>query len=540
MKSSLAHILLYITFVGSIFTLFQVIDKWYDKNVALQNNILIKEARTLYQDQINIREWNSIYGGIYVKPLKNQKANPYLKHNILKIDDDLTLLKINPAWMTRQLSELQEKSDKNSYNFRITGLNPINPKNAPNEFEKRALDNFTTTNKEYYEFTNSDTFKYMGALITKPSCLVCHTDDKYTLGEVSGGISIRLNSNQHHIIIESMKLKYTYAKILIFLFLTAITILLDKHLRSNQDLHDEVKKRTLEIESTKKLMQKILDADMSFLFLTDKTEVFFTNKTVLDFAGYATLEDFNLHFGDIGSKFEKIEGDDFLQANYGDVHWIDYLYEEQKHRNLRVLILHNGIKMYFKPHAKKINSDGKILYLISFDVITDEYEEIQALEEKASIDHLTGLLNRGKLDEILTQEMKLANTVNSSLSIIFLDIDHFKKVNDTLGHDIGDVVLIILSQLLTSTVRRGDLVARWGGEEFIIALQSTTKKEAGILAEKIRDKVQKHKFEQAGQITVSLGVTQFINGEDKKSLIRRVDEALYDAKDTGRNKVVIN
>jgi len=540
MNNSLKHFILYSVFISSIIGLFYIIDKWYDENVALQKNILIKEARTLYQDQINMRKWNSTYGGIYVKPHSGQKANPYLRNNILKVDENLTLIKINPAWMTRQLSELQEESDTNFYKFKITGLNPINPKNSPNEFEKRALKKFTKTNNEYYEFTDSKTFKYMGALVTVSSCINCHTDEKYEIGEISGGISIRLNSDEHNAIIESLNLKTTYAKILVFLFLLIIAILLDKQIRNNEDLYRIVKKRTKEIESTRKLMQKILDADISFLFLTDKKEVIYTNKTVLDFAGYSNLDDFNLHFGDIASKFEKVDDEDFLEPSYGDIHWIDFLFEEQKHRNLKVLIMHNSQKVYLKPHVKRMNSDGKILYLVSFDVITNEYNEIQALEEKASIDHLTGLFNRGKLDEILIQEMKLSNTVKSPLSIIFLDIDHFKKVNDTLGHDVGDIVLVILSQILTSIIRKGDYVARWGGEEFFITLQATSKQEAEELAQKIRKKIEEHTFEQAGKITISLGVTEFIHGEDKKSFIRRVDEALYEAKDGGRNMVVVS
>lgn len=537
MKNKFKRIILYIIFIVSIAGFFQIIDDWYEKNVSIQKNILIEEARTLFTDQINFRKWNSMYGGVYVKPYGDQKPNPYLKDNILKVNDDLTLMKINPAWMTRQLSELL---DTKSYQFRIAGLNPLNPKNTPNKFEIKALKNFSKTNKEYYEFTSSDAFNYMGALVTEASCLNCHSGTGYKLGEISGGISLQLNSKEHNEMIEYIRVKSIYAKILIFIFIGIIALLLYRQIRNTQLLHNEVEKRTIEIESTKELMQKILDADMSFLFLTDKKEVIYTNKTVLDFAGCSTLQDFNLNFGDIASKFETVDDEDFLRANYGKVHWIDYLYEEQKHRNLKVLILYNGIKMYFKPHAKRMHSNGKVLYLISFDVITNEYEEIQALEEKASIDHLTGLFNRAKLDEILTQEMILSNTVNSPLSIIFLDIDNFKKVNDTFGHEVGDTVLVVLSKLLTSAIRRGDFVARWGGEEFIIALQATRKIEAGALAEKIRKKVQEHKFEKAGQITISLGVTQFINGENKKSMIRRVDEALYDAKDSGRNKVVIN
>ncbi len=539
MNVKIKKLILYTTFIISIICFFYLIDSWYAKNIALQNNILLKEAKTLYQDQINIRKWNSMYGGVFVKPHQDEEPNPYLKDNTLKVNEKLTLMKINPAFMTRQLSEL---SNNDGYQFKITGLHPINPENNPNKFELRALKHFEKKKKslEYYEFDQNNKFYYMGALITTTSCLTCHKNQNYTLGEVSGGISIRLDATQHNMVLKSIQTKVLYAKIFIFVFTSILLLLLNNQLNSNIKLQKEVQKRTSEIESTKDLMQKILDADMSFLFLTDKKNLIFTNKTVLDFAGYSTLEEFNLHFGDISSKFELVDDEDFLKPSDDSKHWIDALYEQQKHKNLKVLIIHNGMKIYFRPHAKKIFSQNKTLYLISFDVITNEYEEIQELEEKASLDHLTGLFNRRKLDEILTQEIQLSNTVNSPLSIIFLDIDHFKKVNDTLGHDVGDIVLIQLADILTSHIRRGDFVARWGGEEFLIALQSTTTKEAGHLAEKVRQAVETFTFEKADKVSISLGVTQLLNGENKNSFIRRVDEALYKAKSGGRNMVVVN
>ena len=178
------------------------------------------------------------------------------------------------------------------------------------------------------------------------------------------------------------------------------------------------------------------------------------------------------------------------------------------------------------------------MYLIIFDEITDDYEKIQKLEKKASTDTLTKLFNRSKFDDVLNKEMELSSTANSPFSIIFLDIDHFKLVNDNFGHDVGDEVLIELANILTSTTRTGDFISRWGGEEFMITLQAANVKQAQKLAEKLRKAVQEYKFKSAGKQTISLGVTQYINHEKKDTFIKRVDEALYEAKETGRNKVV--
>ena len=135
--------------------------------------------------------------------------------------------------------------------------------------------------------------------------------------------------------------------------------------------------------------------------------------------------------------------------------------------------------------------------------------------------------------------MSLANTTLMPLSIVFLDIDHFKVVNDTYGHNIGDSVLIELAQILKDATRDGDFIARWGGEEFIITLQSTTVLRASILAEKIRETVELHDFANVPKQTVSLGVSEYIYNETHESLMKRVDEALYQAKNNGRNRIVI-
>ena len=135
--------------------------------------------------------------------------------------------------------------------------------------------------------------------------------------------------------------------------------------------------------------------------------------------------------------------------------------------------------------------------------------------------------------------MELSSATNSPLSIIFLDIDHFKIVNDTFGHDVGDEVLVDLSRIIHKIVRQGDFIARWGGEEFMIALQATNYIQASALAKIIRVAVEKYSFNIVEKITISLGVTEYKNGESENSFIKRVDKALYEAKDSGRNRVVV-
>lgn len=528
MNKKYKYILLYILSILSVFLFFKIIDDWYIKNVELQKNILIKQAQTHFNDQVNTRKWNALYGGLYAIPHNGQKPNPYLKEGTLKVDDNLTLIKINPAWMTRQLSELLNIK---GFDFRITSLNPINPTNKASEFEKRALTYFENSNKrEYYEFENKDKFQYMGALVTEQPCLYCHADQGYKLGDIRGGISVSLSNAEYIIVTNDMKKRVLVAKIFIILFLLIITFLLHQQFKSNEELSKKVDTRTKEINETKKLLQNILDANKSFIIVSDGAKIIFANETLLKFVGIESLSDIDDNHKKISEKFKKISNDNFC--------WLEYLKDEQTSQDLKIFVKNENKKLYFKPHSKKITIENKTLYLITFDEITDEYIKIEKLETEASTDPLTKLFNRRKFDNILEKEIELSNTIDSPLSLIFLDIDHFKRINDTLGHDVGDDVLVDMSKIISQTIRRSDFVSRWGGEEFMITLQADVT-QASILAQELRMTIKKHLFGSAGYITISLGVTMYKKYENKESFIKRVDEALYEAKESGRNRVVI-
>lgn len=161
------------------------------------------------------------------------------------------------------------------------------------------------------------------------------------------------------------------------------------------------------------------------------------------------------------------------------------------------------------------------------------------LESMAITDHLTGLFNRIKIEESMETEYLRRMRYRTSFSVVLLDIDKFKNVNDTYGHDVGDSTLVTLSNILSNHVRKIDIVGRWGGEEFIVVCPGTDINGAAILAENLRNEIEKSEFDIVGTITCSFGVAEMRDDEMLKELIKRSDVGLYLAKAQGRNRVVI-
>ena len=167
-----------------------------------------------------------------------------------------------------------------------------------------------------------------------------------------------------------------------------------------------------------------------------------------------------------------------------------------------------------------------------------ELEELnEALEKQATTDTLTEVYNRQKFHEMLTQETKESRRYNTHLSLIMFDIDHFKLVNDTHGHQAGDAVLKEAAKLISNNIRDADLLARYGGEEFMILSPHTDRESAFTLAEKLRETVRTAKFNGVQHITCSFGVTQFHSSDTIDSFLKRIDDALYRAKNYGRDRV---
>ena len=170
----------------------------------------------------------------------------------------------------------------------------------------------------------------------------------------------------------------------------------------------------------------------------------------------------------------------------------------------------------------------------------NERTRFKELANVAYTDALTKVFNRLKFDELAETELLSAEKFDLPLSIAIIDIDHFKKFNDNYGHLIGDEVLVMMAQYINNSLRNTDIFARWGGEEFVILFKSTDLNDAEVVSEKLREGISKLEHEIAGNITASFGLTQYKDGDTLEKMFKRCDDALYRAKENGRNRVEIN
>lgn len=203
-----------------------------------------------------------------------------------------------------------------------------------------------------------------------------------------------------------------------------------------------------------------------------------------------------------------------------------------------------AVKCGAQDFLQKGDIDGRLLKRVMFYAVERKKQEIvlkearDLFERQARVDYLTGAYNRLMFSELFEAEIQRARRYGSDLSLIMLDLDHFKNVNDTYGHETGDHVLKEIAELVSQHIRRHDVFARWGGEEFMLLVPKCDLSQSVQLAEKLRLLCESYDFGDGLKVTASLGVTQFQSGDSAETFKNRTDEALYLAKKSGRNCVV--
>ncbi len=201
-----------------------------------------------------------------------------------------------------------------------------------------------------------------------------------------------------------------------------------------------------------------------------------------------------------------------------------------------------------KNHTLADRFRKQIKYLQKIVRISDQYQQMlreanDALKIASTQDPLTGLPNRRLMEERLTAEVALAARHGHPVAIAMIDIDHFKRINDSFGHDVGDKTLVTIAKAISNALRAYDVCARWGGEEFLILLPETEVTDALAIAERLRASVEQCRFSELpphSPLTISIGLAMHGKEANLDDTIKRSDAALYEAKNMGRNRVILS
>ncbi len=279
----------------------------------------------------------------------------------------------------------------------------------------------------------------------------------------------------------------------------------------------------------------ILNTQKNIIFVTSGEHLIDGNNAFLNFFQYGSIEAFKKHHDCVCHFFQDHPHPEYITGPTKEgMNWVKYIV---KHPNIehKCLIAIHQKSSIFSLKADATTMKKRSIMVVTMQDITKMERHNRELEQRSQTDALTNIYNRTFYNSIVNKLYDSSEII--SLSVIFLDIDHFKKINDTYGHDYGDTVLKEVTALVSSMIRNSDYFIRWGGEEFLLLLPNSNLNNALKLCEKLRHHIESLHLKKVGHITCSFGVTQRRLDDDEASVLKRADEALYRAKKGGRNRV---
>lgn len=282
----------------------------------------------------------------------------------------------------------------------------------------------------------------------------------------------------------------------------------------------------------KEYIQSILDLQENMILVTDGKKNITVNHAFLEFFNVKNPKEFNDKYISIANTFLKEDGYFSLSSLEPETTCADEIIKRSQEEDVLVKIALDGSENIFNLKATAFLDQ----YILTLTDITQVSQLSLEYKREASYDSLTQIYNRNMFGRLIDIKMSKVKENSTPLVFIILDIDYFKKVNDTYGHLVGDEILKQLARLIQLHTRDNDLFARWGGEEFVLAFDLGIKKGVEI-ANNLRIYIEEEIFDVVEHITCSFGVTEFRIGDSLDSMILRADEALYRAKDNGRNQV---
>lgn len=550
-------------------------------------------ARINFEKDLLYRRWGAIHGGVYVPVTPETPPNRYLGNvpeRDLTTPSGRQLTLMNPAYMTRQVYTFSQK--ESTIKGHLTSLKPLRPENHPDPWEAYALKSFEQGKPEastVEDLEGQPYLRLMRPFKTEKGCLKCHAQQGYREGDIRGGISVSIPlaplyaSQQRTTFTISLGhgLLWLVGLVGISLGRRRLTTGWQQQERTEAALRQSNHQLQDLVEETGRLNREISLVSE----LADQLHACITGEEAHQIINLMAPRLFPEHSGALfllNASRNILEmtltwGENPPDQSMADPQgcWVlrrgrPYLMQDPD-RDL--ICEHLSLPLASGYYCVPLVALGETLGILhlrasaptpggvsrpafsgstqSLTLTVAEHLALslgnlklqEALRHQAIRDPLTGLFNRRFMLETLERELYRMQRKESSLGIIMLDLDHFKRFNDSFGHAAGDAVLSALGQMLLNKVRKEDVACRYGGEEFTVILPETSKQTAYERAEELRQLVHglhlEHHGQSLGGITISLGVAVYPqHGEDPEALLRAADKALYQAKHAGRNRVV--
>ncbi|MGE4319746.1 MAG: diguanylate cyclase [Deferribacterales bacterium] len=281
-------------------------------------------------------------------------------------------------------------------------------------------------------------------------------------------------------------------------------------------------------------LREVMDLNPNFLATVDGDKCTYLNDSFLSFLKCTGLEDFTLRYGSLDKAF--VEKDDSFYAGKKISDWVETAASDKQTSRIVVMrpdTSEDEKESTFMLTVKQVPNKGG--WLLSFTDVTHLESEKQLYRILSLQDPLTKVYNRKKFFDELDKEVDRVNRYGQKLSLIMMDADYFKNINDVYGHTVGDKVLIELTEIIRKVIRKTDVLARYGGEEFAVLMPGTDAKGAFEIADRLRLSIASHNFPICKEVTCSFGVADFSSTDTIDSFVQKADIALYEAKGKGRN-----
>lgn len=505
------------------------------------------QGREVFHMMDAMRLWNARHGGVYARQTDETPPNPYLDvpDRDVVTRDGIRLTLLNPAYMTRQVTATV--SELTGVQVHMTSLKPINPSNVADPWEAAALRDFEQGIRERAELVVQDgrTFaRFMAPLVTREACLDCHAKQGYQVGQIRGGISVSFDTAPFSEPVREQKRNSILVHLVGWALVAGLTLFALARSREQMlalaNAKDEqealVEKRTAELSrevlerrQTETRLRLLVDASGNGIFgLSADGECTFVNPLALRLLGYERADDL------LGRQILNLITPDADQGLHEALRL-----GQRLHSDDCTFERADGTNFHAEVRLDPIRGEERAGAVVNFADITQRKAAEAHIWHQANYDALTGLANRRLLNHRLVQMLADARRCREIIALLFVDLDGFKAINDTYGHEAGDSLLREIALRLQSGVRESDLAARLAGDEFLIVLRYLSGQEyAGVVAGKLVEALARpHLFrDQELQVTASIGIAIYPDDADTvDDLVKDADQAMYRAKEAGKH-----